>query len=105
VGVAVLDRRTGRGTGAVAVFRRLVTNPLKVAAALGLVLAVTEVTVPRILNDPLRLIAGAAIPLMLMSFGAAPRLSLDPPKIGCSAVACACRNARMPLRAGRLGLV
>ena len=80
--LAVLDRRTGQGTGAVAVFRRLVTNPLTVAALIGLVLAVTDVTLPRILEDPLRLIAGAAIPLMLMSYGAALRLSPAPGRSG-----------------------
>ena len=80
--LAVLDRRTGRGTGALAVLRRLVTSPLTVAALLGLVLAVTDVTLPRILEDPLRLIAGAAIPLMLMSYGAALRLSPAPGRSG-----------------------
>ena len=80
--LAVLDRRTGRGTGALAVLRRLLTNPLTVAALLGLVLAVTDVTLPRILEDPLRLIAGAAIPLMLMSYGAALRLSPAPGRSG-----------------------
>ena len=80
--LAVLDRRTGRGTGALAVLRRLVTNPLTVAALLGLVLAATDVTLPRILEDPLRLIAGAAIPLMLMSYGAALRLSPAPGRSG-----------------------
>jgi len=80
--LAVLDRRTGRGTGAIAVFRRLVTNPLTVAALLGLALAVTDATLPRILGDPLRLIAGAAIPLMLMSYGAALRLSPAPGRSG-----------------------
>ena len=80
--LAVLDRRTGRGTGALAVLRRLLTNPLTVAALLGLVFAVTDVTLPRILEDPLRLIAGAAIPLMLMSYGAALRLSPAPGRSG-----------------------
>jgi predicted permease len=75
IALAVLDRRTGRGGEAFAVLRRLVTNPLTVATVLGLALAITDVTLPRIVEDPLRLIAGAAIPLMLMSYGAALRLS------------------------------
>jgi malonate transporter and related proteins len=70
-----LDRRTGRGTGAIPVLRRLVTNPLTIAAVLGLVLATTDLTLPSVVLDPLSLLAGAAIPLMLMSYGAALRLS------------------------------
>jgi len=75
VALMVLDRHTGRGDGAARALRRLVSNPLTVAAAIGLVLALTGWTIPTVVDQPLRVLAGAAIPLMLMSYGAALRLS------------------------------
>lgn len=75
VALVVLDRLTGRGEGVASALRRLVTNPLTLAAVVGVVLAVTGWRLPRVVEDPLELIAGAAIPLMLMSYGAALRLS------------------------------
>ena len=79
VALIVLDRLTGRGAGAVTALRRLATNPLTVAAVLGLVLAVTGWQLPAVVAAPLELLAGAAIPLMLLSYGAALRLS---PRVG-----------------------
>ncbi|MBC2931778.1 AEC family transporter [Nocardioides sp. zg-1228] len=73
--LVVLDRITGRGNGVRAVARRLVTNPLTVAAVVGVVLAATGWTLPQVVLDPLELLGGAAIPLLLMSYGAALRLS------------------------------
>ncbi len=75
----VLDRITGRGEGVGPAVRRLVTNPLTISAAVGLVLATTGWRLPAALLSPLEMLAGAAIPLMLMSYGAALRLS---PPIG-----------------------
>ena len=75
----VLDRITGRGEGVRPALRRLVTNPLTIAAVLGLVLATTGWQLPAAVLSPLEMLAGAAIPLMLMSYGAALRLS---PPIG-----------------------
>lgn len=71
----VLDRLTGRGGGVRAAATRLATNPLTVAAAVGLTLALTGTALPELVASPLELLAGAAIPLMLMSYGAALRLS------------------------------
>ncbi len=75
VALIVLDRLTGRGEGVLAALRRLVTNPLTLAAVLGLVLALTGWRLPAAVESPLEMLAGAAIPLMLMSYGAALRLS------------------------------
>ena len=71
----VLDRITGRGEGVWPALRRLVTNPLTIAAVVGLVLALTGSSLPAAVVSPLEMLAGAAIPLMLMSYGAALRLS------------------------------
>ena len=75
VALVVLDRHTGRGEGAGPALRRLVTNPLTLAAVLGLVLATTGWRLPALVESPLEMLAGAAIPLMLMSYGAALRLA------------------------------
>ena len=79
VALIVLDRITGRGQGVGPAVRRLVTNPLTISAVVGLVLATTGWRLPAALMSPLGMLAGAAIPLMLMSYGAALRLS---PPIG-----------------------
>jgi malonate transporter len=44
-------------------------NPLIIASALGTVIAVTGLTVPPIVLEPLRLLGGASVPLMLSAFG------------------------------------
>lgn len=75
VALIVLDRHTGRGEGGGTALRRLATNPLTLAALFGLVLATTGWRLPRIVESPLEMLAGAAIPLVLMSYGAALRLS------------------------------
>lgn len=74
-----LDRITGRGGGLLLTARRIVTNPLLLAAIVGIGLAATESPVPPVAEAPLDLLAGAAIPLMLLSYGAAVRLS---PRLG-----------------------
>ena len=55
--------------------RRLITNPLTVAALVGLVLALTGWELPRIVMSPIELLAGCGDPAMLLSYGAALRLS------------------------------
>jgi hypothetical protein len=75
VALIVLDRITGRGEGVGPALRRLVTNPLTISAVVGVVLATTGWQLPRVVDSPIRMMAGAAIPLMLMSYGAALRLS------------------------------
>jgi hypothetical protein len=77
-----LDHHSGRGAGTATVLRRLVTNPLTIAALLGLVLAITGWRLPHVVAEPVHLLAGAAIPLMLMSYGAALRLSPPPGRAG-----------------------
>ena len=103
----VLDRITGRGEGGRSAARRLVTNPLTVAAVVGLVLATTGWPLPAPLLSPLEMLAGAAIPLMLMSYGAALRLS---PPIGRAGhngevvVATVLKMAVMPVVAWAVGV-
>ncbi|MFD1720569.1 AEC family transporter [Amnibacterium endophyticum] len=68
--LVVLDASTatGRRTARAAVLASL-RNPLIGAALLGLVVAVGRVPVPPLVLEPLRLLAGASVPLMLVGFG------------------------------------
>ena len=79
--LAYLDRRSvsGTGTGTGVIVRRLVTNPLTLGSVAGLVLAATGERLPALVEAPVRLLAGLAIPAMLLAYGAALRLS---PPIG-----------------------
>ncbi|MBM6545105.1 AEC family transporter [Janibacter sp. YIM B02568] len=79
--LVVLDRVGGGASNVAAVVRRVVTNPLTVAAVVGAVLAVSGWSLPQVVDAPLQLLAGAAIPLMLLAYGAALRLS---PGVGLS---------------------
>lgn len=75
--LAALDRRAGfRGAGGHP-WRRLLTNPLTLAAGAGLVLAATDTSLPGMVEAPVRLLAGFAIPAMLLAYGAS--LRLNPP--------------------------
>lgn len=68
--LVVLDAATheGRRTVAGTVLTSL-RNPLIVASLLGIVLAVTGVSLPPVVLEPLRLLGGASVPLMLTAFG------------------------------------
>jgi len=71
LGVAVLNS-AGRDGGSVAAqIKGLVTNPIIVASAIGTVLALTDLTLPRAIHQPLDLLADLAIPTVLLAFGIA----------------------------------
>jgi predicted permease len=67
-GLVVLEHSRGRGSPGRTVLRSL-ANPMLIASLLGAVLALSHVQVPTPVLEPLRLIGGAAVPLMLMGFG------------------------------------
>jgi predicted permease len=77
--LAFLDRRAGGGLKGTAVLRRMLSNPLTVASVVAVVLAATGVDLPPMVDSPVRLLAGLAIPALLLAYGAALRLS---PPIG-----------------------
>jgi malonate transporter len=56
------------------VLTRPLTNPLTIATAVGIVLAVTDTRLPQPVQDPLVLVGGMAVPAMLVAFGVALRL-------------------------------
>ena len=45
-------------------------SPIVVAAFLGLIIGVTGITIPKGIVEPIRILGGASIPMILMSFGA-----------------------------------
>lgn len=75
---AVAPRRPSLGRGLLAPLR----NPLIVASLLGLVVAVTGWEMPRVLADPVDLVAGMAVPAMLIAYGISLRLGPRPGKDG-----------------------
>lgn len=60
---------SGRRVTVVRMVLQIITNPMIVGTALGLVLAATGWQLPRLVAEPLDLIAGAAIPAILIAFG------------------------------------
>ncbi|MBA8795400.1 hypothetical protein FHX74_003036 [Friedmanniella endophytica] len=86
-GLAVLDltSRAASGTAAESArarVLRLVTqpfrNPLMISSLLGLVISVTGFRLPRLVADPLHLVGGMAVPMMLIAYGVSLRLGPRP---------------------------
>lgn len=77
--LAALDRRAERRAGEQPArpWRRMLTNPITLGGLGGLVLAATGWSLPGILMGPVELLAGLAIPAMLIAYGAS--LRLNPP--------------------------
>ncbi|MVA74948.1 AEC family transporter [Auraticoccus sp. F435] len=63
-------------------WRRMVTNPLTVASAVGVLLAATGWRLPQVVEAPLTLLSGFAIPAMLLSYGVSLRLNPPPGRSG-----------------------
>jgi malonate transporter and related proteins len=81
VGLAMLDMVTFRGRASInrwqqvlRIFSRIVRNPLTVGSLLGLLLSVSGLQLPAVIADPLHLVAGIAVPAMLLAFGVSLRL-------------------------------
>lgn len=52
-----------------AALRRTVTNPIVIGSVLGTLVSVSGISLPPIVLDPARLIADAAVPVLLISYG------------------------------------
>ncbi len=81
VGLAVLDALTHVPHPGISQGRLLLTrlgrpfrNPLAVGSLVGLVLALTGITLPVAINAPLTLVGGMAVPSMLLAYGISLRL-------------------------------
>ena len=68
--LTVMDTLTGGHRPTVgSVLRGIVGNPLIVGSALGILSSATGVTPPDLVMEPVRIVAGAAVPAMLIAFG------------------------------------
>jgi predicted permease len=77
--LAMLDHATSeRRFSLLRAMTRPLTNPLTIGSLLGLGLAVTGWTLPGAVRDPLELVAGMAVPSMLLAYGISLRLGGRP---------------------------
>lgn len=74
VSLSILDRRARGGGGLGRTILGALTNPLTVASLLGLVLGLTDTTLPTVIRAPIDLIGQMAVPAMLFAYGIALRL-------------------------------
>ncbi len=75
VALALLDAdASSTRPGFWAILRRPVTNPITVASILGLILSTTSLDLPGAVAAPLEIVAGMAVPSMLLAYGVALRL-------------------------------
>ena len=68
--LGVLEASRGSNTGILVGLGRAITNPIIIGIAAGLVFSIFQWNVPEFLGAPLQMLGGAAIPLILISFGA-----------------------------------
>jgi malonate transporter len=76
--LAFLDARVRGGRRYTELARRLVTNPLTVGSVIGVVLGATGTRLPGPVAEPVELLAGMAIPTMLLAYGMSLRFSPRP---------------------------
>jgi predicted permease len=67
--VVLQTSRPGRGAGAAAIVRPIVTNPLLLAGVSGLLLALAGLKLPMFLDRTLEVLGGAAVPIALLCIG------------------------------------
>jgi len=71
IGLTILDLSTSGTPSLGRILLQPVRNPLIIASALGLVLALTRLPVPEEVLAPFEMIGAAAIPVILLNFGMA----------------------------------
>lgn len=80
--LAALDASGGDRISLARLLSSPFTNPLTIGSLLGLAVALTGIRLPSVVLDPIELIAGLAIPCMLIAFGISLRLSPLPGRDG-----------------------
>lgn len=76
--LAVLDYDGAAASSLRRLLMRPVTNPITVGTLLGLGFAVTDIPFPGLVEAPLELVAGMAVPAMLLAYGVSLRLGPRP---------------------------
>lgn len=106
IALTILDLTTSGTPSVRRILLQPVRNPLIIASALGLVVALTGVDVPQAVLDPFELVGAAAIPVVLLSFGMSLHgrrvLGSESPRLEIF-VASALKLAVMPLVAWLVG--
>lgn len=71
--LAILDSVSSGGAGGPRelglAMRRTLRNPMIIGSALGVAVAVSGIHLPPLVSEPIGLMAGAAVPVLLLSFG------------------------------------
>lgn len=67
--LALLETTRGNQRGAAVALGRAARNPIIIASALGLAVALLDLRVPEIVLDPITMLGDASIPMVLLSFG------------------------------------
>ncbi|PRY68080.1 hypothetical protein B0I08_105245 [Glaciihabitans tibetensis] len=67
--LTLLDVSTGGGMSLRRILLQPVKNPLIIGSALGVLLSVTDITLPDPVMEPFRIVGAASVPLVLISFG------------------------------------
>ena len=67
--IAVMDTVTNRSGSVGRAIVRPLTNPLLIGSVLGVLVAVTGLEIPDAVLEPVLLVGGAAVPVVLISFG------------------------------------
>lgn len=69
IALAVLDLATSARLSWSRILLQPIRNPLMLGSLLGVLVAITGIQVPEVVADPLALIGGAGIPVILIAFG------------------------------------
>ncbi|MDF2992419.1 MAG: putative permease [Microbacterium sp.] len=69
IALSILDAATSGSRSPWRILRQTAKNPMLIGSALGVLVAVLRIDLPPIVFDPLHLIAGACVPVLLMSYG------------------------------------
>lgn len=67
--VTILEAATSGGRSAGRAVVRALTNPIVIGAVAGTVVSLTGITLPSIVMEPARLVANAAVPVLLIGYG------------------------------------
>ncbi|GEB45740.1 membrane protein [Microbacterium testaceum] len=69
IALSILDAATSGSRNIGRILLQTAKNPMLIGSALGVLVALLDVDLPPIVFDPLHLIAGACVPVLLMSYG------------------------------------
>jgi malonate transporter and related proteins len=71
IALSILDATTRGSVSVGSIALGIVRNPLIIASVLGTAISVSGIDVPEVVFEPFRMIGAAAVPTVLLSFGAA----------------------------------